>query len=132
MKIPPTYGRRRARIEIIPLIDIVFFLLATFIMVSLSMVQNKGVSVNLPTATTGTVQKVEQTVLITVKANGELYVDKVKVGFSELGSALATVKGDEISVIINGDEAASFGQAVRVLDEVRRLGIQKVAIRTKT
>ena len=45
-------GRKRARIEIIPLIDIIFFLLATFIMVSLSMTKNQGVQVALPTAGT--------------------------------------------------------------------------------
>ena len=52
MRIPAPAGRKKARIEIIPLIDVVFFLLATFVMVSLSMVKNEGISVNLPTAAT--------------------------------------------------------------------------------
>ena len=45
--------RKKARIQIIPLIDIMFFLLATFVMVSTSMIKNKGISVNLPVAETG-------------------------------------------------------------------------------
>lgn len=53
MKIPAAHQRRRARIEIIPLIDIMFFLLATFVIVSLSMVKNQGIEVQLPTAETG-------------------------------------------------------------------------------
>ena len=51
--IPSPRSTRRARIEIIPLIDIIFFLLATFVMVSLSMIQNRGIPVQLPAATTG-------------------------------------------------------------------------------
>jgi biopolymer transport protein ExbD len=51
--IPSPRGQKRARIEIIPLIDIMFFLLATFVMVSLSMVKNQGIPVRLPSAATG-------------------------------------------------------------------------------
>lgn len=55
-KIPSPRSNKRARIEIIPLIDIIFFLLATFVMVSLSMVQNRGIPVTLPAAATGAPQ----------------------------------------------------------------------------
>lgn len=58
MKIPLPTTRRKARIEIIPLIDVVFFLLATFVMVSLSMIKNQGIRVNLPSAVTGTPQEI--------------------------------------------------------------------------
>ncbi len=54
--IPSPRSKKRARIEIIPLIDIIFFLLATFVMVSLSMVKNKAIPVNLPPASTGAPQ----------------------------------------------------------------------------
>ena len=74
MIIPSLQSRRKARIEIIPLIDIVFFLLATFVMVSLSMIKNQGIEVNLPPAETGTRQvKDNQYTAITVTSKGEIY-----------------------------------------------------------
>ena len=57
MKITSPVSRKKARIEIIPLIDIMFFLLATFVMVSMSMVKNQGIAVNLPKASTSAAQQ---------------------------------------------------------------------------
>jgi len=130
VKIPSSNAKRRARIEIIPLIDIVFFLLATFIVVSLSMVKNEGLSVNLPKATTGTSQSTAH--VITVKENGDVYFNKDKVTLTQLTATLTPLKNNpDMSIIINGDEKADFGNAIQVLDTVRQLGIDKVAIRTK-
>ena len=68
IQIPSPRSKRRARIEIIPLIDIMFFLLATFVMVSLSMVKSKGVPVHLPGAASGETQNREEFTSITVTA----------------------------------------------------------------
>lgn len=123
--------KKKARIEIIPLIDIVFFLLATFIMVSLAMVKNDGISVALPDVQTGSLQPLP-TVTITVKKNGELYLDQSKVTLSEIATYFRSYRHlDQVFVIINGDKSANFGDAVKVLDEIRQLGITKVAIRTR-
>ena len=127
-------SKRRARIEIIPLIDIVFFLLATFVMVSLSMVKNKGVSVSLPTASTGTSQvKGSEFTSITVTEKGEIYYNKKKVSLQELQANLKELKSKESdpTVLLNGDDNAALGKAVGVLDEARKAGIKKVAIATK-
>lgn len=134
MKITLPVNRRRARIEIIPLIDIVFFLLATFVMVSLSMVSNQGISVNLPKASTGQLEDQSKSVTLTVNDQGNIFVDKSMSTFEEMSHHLAQLKAmhPDIKVFINGDDKAFFGQAVAVLDEVRRLGITKVSIRTKT
>ena len=132
MKIPQAQQRRRARIEIIPLIDIVFFLLATFVMVSLSMVKNNGIAVNLPEVATGAAQERKSSVTLTVTGDGDLYLDKENISLIALPARLkALQKNDpQLKVFINGDEKTSFGEAVKVLDEVRRLGITKVAIQT--
>jgi biopolymer transport protein ExbD len=132
MRIPPVSQRKRARIEIIPLIDIVFFLLATFVMVSLSMVKNNGIAVNLPSSKTGSKQDRQVSTTLTVTKDGELYLDKEKIGMSGLASRLKALQAldPDLKVFINGDEKATFGEAVKVLDEVRRLGITKVAIQT--
>ncbi|MGB8466262.1 MAG: biopolymer transporter ExbD, partial [Terrimicrobiaceae bacterium] len=73
MKIPSPRATRKARIEIIPLIDIIFFLLATFVMMSLSMIKNRGIPVNLPVASSGVAQERKDYAAITVTAEGVLY-----------------------------------------------------------
>lgn len=132
MKIPAISQRKRARIEIIPLIDIMFFLLATFVMVSLSMVKNNGIAVNLPVASTGAAQERKALTTLTVTEDGTLYIDKEKISLNALPARLKALKESDpdLKVVINGDEKASFGGAVKVLDEVRKLGITKVAVQT--
>jgi len=77
MIIPSPRSRKRPRIEIIPLIDVIFFLLATFMMVSLSMVKNNGIKVNLPAASTSTTQDHHNETTISVTKDGGLFFDKV-------------------------------------------------------
>lgn len=133
MIIPSPRSTKKARIEIVPLIDIIFFLLATFVMVSMSMTQNQGIPVNLPVAASGTALDRTDYVTITVGANGAYHFNKEPLAFEQLVGRLrewqATQKDPR--VFINGDEAANFGSAIAVLDEVRRLGITRVAIETR-
>ena len=131
MKIPPTTGRK-ARIEIIPLIDVIFFLLATFVMVSLSMVKNQGISVNLPAAATGASQEREAAVTITVTMAGDIYLNQENLAPGLLAQRLKQLKTEnpDMRVFINGDKEAYFGNAIQILDEVRSSGITKVAIQT--
>lgn len=133
MRISSPYVKKRARIEIIPLIDIVFFLLATFVMVSMSMVQNQGVQVNLPVAKSSQAQSKDNTVILSLDEHGTIFLNKEAMSLNHLSARLTRLKAQnpEIKVIINGDQDALFGQAVLVLDEVKKSGISKVAIRTK-
>ncbi|MEO6710736.1 MAG: biopolymer transporter ExbD [Planctomycetota bacterium] len=127
---------KRARIEIVPLIDIMFFLLATFIMVSLSMTKNQGVQVALPTATTaqslGDQSELDKAVTLSVNGQGEIFYNKDKITIAQLPMRLATLKATskDPKVIINSDAGADFKHVVAVLDEVRRIGIAKVGINT--
>ena len=127
-------GPGKARIEIIPLIDIIFFLLATFVMVSLSMTKNQGVNVALPTAGSAASlgDKMEKAVTLTVNAKGELFYNKDKITIAQLPMKLQTFKttSRDPKVIINSDGAADFKHVVAVLDEVRKIGIAKVGINT--
>jgi len=132
--IPSPRCKRRARIEIIPLIDIVFFLLATFVMVSLSMVKNQGISVNLPRAGTGAPQPRTASTTITLGAAGELYLGKQRIEPGQLEASLRDLlkQDSDPRVFINGDARAEFGNAIAVLDTARKLGIAKVAIQTQS
>ena len=135
MKLSSPAPKRRARIEIIPLIDIVFFLLATFVMVSLSMVKNQGVKVHLPQASTGTRQEAGDKgfTVITVTETGDIFINKKKIRPEELPARLKELKEKEAdpSVLLNGDDKAMLGRAVFVLDAARKAGIKKFAIGTK-
>jgi len=129
-------GGSKARIEIIPLIDIIFFLLATFVMVSLSMTKNQGVQVMLPTAGTamslGDQKDQDKTVSLSVTAKAEVFWNKEKITPAQLPMKLQTLKATakDAKVIINGDAGADFKNVVAVLDEVRKAGIAKVGINT--
>jgi biopolymer transport protein ExbD len=134
MRIPSPRNVRKARIEIIPLIDIIFFLLATFVMVSLSMIKNRGIPVNLPAASSATAQERKDYTAITVTAEGDLYFNKEAMSLEGIVERLRILKLNEGDprVFIHGDSKAEFGAAVAVLDEIRQLGIAKVAIETKS
>ena len=127
---------KRARIEIIPLIDIIFFLLATFVMVSLSMTKNQGVQVALPAASSaaslGDQQEMEKAVTLSVNEKGDVFWNKEKITLAQLPMKLQTFKSTakEPKVIVNSDAGADFKYVVAVLDEVRKIGIAKVGINT--
>jgi biopolymer transport protein ExbD len=125
-------GRKAARIEIIPLIDIVFFLLATFIMVSLGMTKNQGANVSLAGASTAESLGDEQAVTLSVDGQGGLFLDKEPIPRTELPARLERYMQESTDprVIICSDGGAEFKDIVSVLDEVRKIGIEKVGIST--
>ena len=136
MHSPSGGSGKRARIEIIPLIDIIFFLLATFIMVSLSMSKSQGVQVALPTASSaaslGDQQELDKAVTLSVTGKGDVFYNKEKIALAQLPLKLQTLKSTtkDPKVIINSDAGADFKHVVSVLDEVRKIGIAKVGINT--
>jgi len=133
IRIPSPRGHKRARIEIIPLIDIMFFLLATFVMVSLSMVKSKGVPVHLPSAASGETQDRDKFTTVTITEDNEIFFNKQPIAAAELPAALQKLKAEnpDPRVFLNGDEKSMLGTTITVLDEVRRAGITQVAFETK-
>jgi len=133
MKLRSKQIEKKPRIEIVPLIDIMFFLLATFVMVSASMIKNKGIPVNLPQARSGATQERKDFVSLTVTERGEFFLAKNQVTKEQLPFALQSLKqsSPDPKVFINGDEKASVKDFVAALDEVRKAGITKVAIETE-
>jgi len=132
-RIPSPLPRRKARIEIIPLIDVIFFLLATFMMVSLSMVKNEGINVRLPVASSSAPQDREDLTTVTVTEAGEFFFNRELVSLEGLRSHLQELKNhsSDPRVFVNGDKNARFQFVITVLDEARKLGITKVAIETE-
>ena len=127
--VPRQSTESEGRIEIIPLIDIMFFLLASFMLVSLSMVNLKSVKVNLPTATRATLETKNDFASISVDKDGAVYLDKQPIGPNELALRLNAWHhtNENLRVFISGDQDVRYGAVIRVLDLVRSTGIQKVA-----
>jgi biopolymer transport protein ExbD len=132
----PTRGRKAARIEVIPLIDIVFFLLATIIMVTLGMTKNLGANVALPGADSaeslGDAAAMAQAVTLSIHPSGELYFNKSPMARADLPARLGEYMrtSSDPRVIIHSDGRAEFKDIVAVLDEVRLIGIDRVGIST--
>ena len=131
--------RKKARIEIIPLIDVIFFLLATFVLFALSLNHIQSVEVNLPVSSPPEANPPKDTsVTIQVSSEGSLYWTQNQVHeaieMNELPARIASYKSTESDprVLIAGDEKAHFGATVQVLDEVRKAGIEKFSVETRT
>ena len=126
---PRLASENEARIEIIPLIDIMFFLLAAFMLVSLSMVNMRSVKVDLPTATVSTPDTKRDFLNISVDKSGMAFLDAKPIGNNELVIHLSNMRktNDALRVFVSGDKEARHGDVIQVLDVVRSAGIEKVA-----
>lgn len=126
-------GSKKARIEIIPLIDVIFFLLATFVLFTLSLNKSGGLSVALPAVQTSEPRDPGDSVTLSVRDDGTLGWDKELITLDQFLIRLQAFKqtSEDPRVLVNGDENALFAQVRYVVDEVRKAGITKVLIETR-
>jgi biopolymer transport protein ExbD len=129
MKIGSPLPRKKARIEIIPLIDIMFFLLASFMLASLTMIRMKSVKMDLPSATTAKKDFKPDIVNISVDKQGDVFIEKKKVDLAELHSYLSNKFriNSNAPVFISGDKDSYNATIMGVLNVVRSEGVQKVS-----
>ena len=120
---------RKARIEIIPMIDTVFFLLVFFMMASLSMAVYRGMPVNLPKAASGQ-NEIRENAALTVTKGGELFLNKQSIAWEALPNRLTALlaANPELTVIINADESVPHGRIVDAMDAARGAGVGRLAI----
>jgi biopolymer transport protein ExbD len=127
-------GPKKARIEIIPLIDVIFFLLATFVLFTLSLNKIQSLPVDLPqsAAAGASPPNDDDLVVLQLSENTSAYWNRELIDTAEIPSRLANYKASVAlpRVLIAGDEKARYGAAVRALDEVRKAGISQVSIET--
>jgi biopolymer transport protein ExbD len=126
-------GPKRARIEIIPLIDVIFFLLATFVLFTLSLNKIQSVPVDLPQASVNARPNPEDdTVILQVSEAGSAFWNREPISSSDIPRRLLDYKATSPAprVLVSGDDKASYGDTVRALDEVRKAGITQVSIET--
>jgi biopolymer transport protein ExbD len=133
MKIRSPIARKRTRLEIIPLIDIMFFLLASFMMVSLQMQKVRTLKASLPTATQITSTKKPDIIKLKVDPFGQVSVDNEPLSFPDLDKLLAARlrTNADVPVYLSGSRNTTHGEMVYVLDRVKRAGVQRVAFAVK-
>ena len=132
MKISSPIPKRRSRIVIIPLIDIMFFLLASFMMMALEMSKTENIKVHLPPASQSQQDYRPDMVNIAVDKSGAVWLEKKQISLAGLGFALSNRfrANPDLPVYISGDRDTLHGDMVKVYETVRNVGIQKVAFMT--
>jgi biopolymer transport protein ExbD len=133
MKLRSPLRRRRTRLEIVPLIDIMFFLLASFMMVSLQMQKVRTLKASLPTATLAASTAKPDMITLIVGRDGQVAVDSGPISFNDLYTMLTNrySLNTNVPVYITGTRDATHGSVMYVLDFVKLAGIQRVAIAVK-
>jgi biopolymer transport protein ExbD len=131
MRIAP-YQPKKARIEIVPMIDTIFFLLVFFMMASLAMTTMRGMPVNLPKAAQAQSRPVDKVVL-TLTADGRYYVDRQRVTFEQIRPALkeALRRNPDTAVVINCDQSQRVKGLVELADEAKSCGARLLTIATR-
>jgi len=135
MNVTSPIPKKKARIEIIPLIDIMFFLLASFMMVSLSQVHMKGMKVNLPTGVSGQTQSKRNYISVSVDKDGHYFFDKEEMpNDQELQTRLVKVheSSPEAKVFLRGDRDTAHLNVSHLLDMLRAAGFYKISFEIKS
>ncbi|NNG07630.1 MAG: biopolymer transporter ExbD [Desulfobacteraceae bacterium] len=124
--------RRKSRIEMLPLIDIVFLLLVFFIYAMLSMAVHRGLPVILPTSSTAKIDK-HLILSVTVRADGSIFLDKERMSLKDLSEALrkAARNRKETGVLLFADKAVPYQEVFRVLDQIRMAGLNRISLQAE-
>ncbi|MBL9116716.1 MAG: biopolymer transporter ExbD [Verrucomicrobiaceae bacterium] len=133
MKLHSPVPEKKARLEIIPLIDVMFFLLASFMMVSLTMTKQQTIKVDLPVASSAQSDFKPDMINLAVDAKGDLFADKSAISLPALESMLGQrfAKDPNTPVYVSADVNTRYADIVKALDIVKRIGFTKVALNVK-
>jgi biopolymer transport protein ExbD len=136
MRMRSPIPKKHARIEIIPLIDIMFFLLASFMMVSLSQTHMKGIRVNLPSAVSPPPNPNEPKDYVSVRVTegGLIYFDNAPVLSDDVLPRLYQLheQNPNVKVSLSAEPLALHGDVISLLDKIRLAKITKIGYQVKT
>jgi len=120
------------RLMIIPMIDIIFFLLVFFMMSTLYMVEQRTLAVNLPQAAMSQVQ-LEKQVAITLTANGRVMVNQEEVPADLIKPRIQAelARHPDAAFVLHADQSAEYGKVVAILDQLKALGVSRAAVATE-
>ena len=121
--------KKKARIEVIPLMDVVFLVLAFFIYSMLSMSVHRSLPVTLPASETAGIDQ-KRTLSVTLRSDGSIFVDQAPVSIDALTSVLSTQsdQNSEKGVLLFADKTVSYEDIFRVLDRIRMAGLSSISL----
>lgn len=121
-----------AEINIVPMIDVIFSILAFFIISTLFLTRSEGLPVNLPKAESSQQQQTEQ-ITITIESNGTVALNRENIDIQQLQEAVdrLILPDSNRIVILNADKTVAHGKVVEVMDKIRQVEGAKLAIATK-
>lgn len=131
--------RKSPRIEIIPMVDVMFLLLVFYVLSSLALTQHKSIDVQLPTAQSGQATSQPQQIVITINSQGEVYLQQELVAPEEVGARLQNLcqsrpggleQVQKEGVVLNADQDSQMRRTVTVMDQLRQLGVYNFSIST--
>ena len=132
MRTWPVRPHKSPRIEIIPMIDVMMFLLVFFVLISLNALPSRGLKVALPYAADAAHLDVPKRVTVTLAANGDVYLEGAKTDLADLARQLRVLaQSTKLTVIIAGDQNAHLQPLVSVLDALKSAGIGSASIIAK-
>jgi len=124
MKLRKSRARRKGRIEIIPMIDVMFFLLATFMLASLSLQNLHSLAVDLPRGQATPLQ-VKSPITLTVMREGDILLNETRTTLDDVAASVKVLLQDgDASVVVNADNAAPNGIVVQAMLKAREAGIE--------
>jgi biopolymer transport protein ExbD len=128
-------GPKKARIEIIPLIDVIFFLLATFILFTLALNKSNGLNVILPKTKSSLPRDPSNTITISITDDNTIGWERDQISLDEflqrLQTRVNTVGAQNAIFLINGDENSNYSSARYVFDQISRMGVNKVMVESR-
>lgn len=125
--------KTRARIEIIPMIDVMMFLLVFFVLISIDVIPAFGVKTRLPLSSSAEVNSGRHNAIVSLGRGGELQLDGTAVSAGELVPRLVAIRQShpQVAVIINGDQAVELQRVIEVMDRIRAAGFPALSIAAK-
>jgi len=120
---------KKVRIEMLPLIDIVFLLLVFFIFAMLSMAVHRGLPILLPTSSSANIDK-SLVFSVSIQSDGTLYVDKEQIALNDLAAVLKRKTGanKDPGVLLFAERSLSYQSLFRVLDQIRMADIYRISL----
>lgn len=133
MKLRSLREDKEPRIMIIPMIDIIFFLLVFFMMSMLTMVVQRSINLNLPQTATAKLT-VQETLPVSITSDGAIYVEKEKISKDDFRRRMEIEKGrnPEVNVVLRADAKSEHAEFVFVLDQLKSVGINRIGIATES
>lgn len=132
MKINLQSPIEEVQIQIVPLIDVIFCILTFFLLAALQFTRQQAITVDLPKANTGTPPQVRQNLIVTLDSIGQLYVEQQSVEIAQLSQLLLTYRqmNPNGMMVLNASRTSSYNDVVEVLDRMRKVGGERVALAT--